>query len=90
MGEKRRSRLLQTSLLVTRVISRIRSAIGLQLPVRSVFESPSIRQLSKIIAREIGERVTATRSEALLTRLSVYSPEHVSGSGGTAPIQLNL
>jgi hypothetical protein len=77
------------SLLVTRVISRIRSAIGLQLSVRSVFESPTIRQLSKIIAHEIGERVTATQSEALLTRLSVYSPEHVQASGGAAPIQLN-
>jgi hypothetical protein len=62
-------------LLATRVISRIRIAIGLQLPVRSIFEAPTIRQLAKIIAEQIGDRVIAADAGALLTRLSSYSPE---------------
>jgi len=62
-------------LLATRVISRIRTAIGLQLPVRTIFEAPTILQLAKIISEQIGDRVTAADAGALLTRLSSYSPE---------------
>ncbi|MGA7219361.1 MAG: amino acid adenylation domain-containing protein [Candidatus Sulfotelmatobacter sp.] len=63
------------SLLATRVTARIRSAIGLELPVRSVFEAPTVRQLARRIAEDVAERVTSCQSDALLTKLSDYMPE---------------
>jgi amino acid adenylation domain-containing protein len=39
------------SLLATQIISRIREAFGLELPLDSIFKSPTIRELSQIVAR---------------------------------------
>jgi amino acid adenylation domain-containing protein len=61
------------SLLATSVTSRIRSAIGLQLPVRSLFEAPTIRQLARLIAQHLADRVNGAQGEELLNRLSHYS-----------------
>ncbi|MFJ5673676.1 amino acid adenylation domain-containing protein [Streptomyces sp. NPDC093097] len=50
------------SLLVTRLISRVRSALGAELPVRAVFERPTVAGL----AEEIG---TARRAVPALRRM---------------------
>ncbi|SHF43843.1 amino acid adenylation domain-containing protein, partial [Seinonella peptonophila] len=41
------------SLLATRLISRINQAFGLQLPLRSIFEAPTIRELAGQIEQEL-------------------------------------
>ncbi len=50
------------SLLVTRVLSRIREAFGVDLPVKALFESPTVRALARV--------VTATRQAASARRAS--------------------
>ncbi|MEH2268243.1 MAG: amino acid adenylation domain-containing protein [Nostoc sp.] len=41
------------SLLATQVISRLPEALGISLPLRSLFESPTVAQLSEVILREL-------------------------------------
>jgi amino acid adenylation domain-containing protein len=42
------------SLLATQVISRVRSVCGVELPVRAVFESPSLAELASRIEQALG------------------------------------
>ena len=52
------------SLLATRVLARIDSYFGVRLPLRAIFEAPTIRQLSGMIASE--QLVAASSDDALL------------------------
>src|SRR6185437_7212292 len=44
------------SLLATRVVSRIREQLELELPVRALFESPTIAELASTITQAAGDR----------------------------------
>ena len=48
------------SLLATRVLARIDSAFGVRLPLRAIFEAPTIRKLAALIASQPGELAVDT------------------------------
>jgi len=43
------------SLLVTHVIMRVRDVLNVEMPIRSLFESPTVAEFSELIAKQISE-----------------------------------
>jgi acyl carrier protein len=55
------------SLLATQAISRIREAFHVQLPLRSIFETPTVAGLGEKIVENIAEQLGTTDFEDLVT-----------------------
>src|SRR5690606_18615285 len=57
------------SLLATRLVNLIEQRLGIELPLRSIFESPSIRELVEILGQHAGIRtlplLPVARTQAL-------------------------
>ena len=63
------------SLLATQVISRIREAFAIEVPIRCLFESPSVAQLAQnLIDREVKPGITHKRAQ-ILKKLQNMPPE---------------
>jgi len=71
------------SLLATRISSRVRESLHMELPVRRIFEEPTIGGLARIMLEDENERGRIERNAKLLVQLS-KAPEDetpVSGAG---------
>ncbi|PYS97536.1 MAG: non-ribosomal peptide synthetase, partial [Acidobacteria bacterium] len=65
------------SLLATQVASRVRGALQVELPLRRLFESPTVEGLAATILEDEGERERVERTAELLLKLSDLSDEEV-------------
>lgn len=84
------------SLMATQVASRIREAFRADLPVRSIFEEPTIRGLARSILENQGDRRRIERTAELLLELQVSADkqetasidlaERTNGAAGTQEI----
>jgi amino acid adenylation domain-containing protein len=65
------------SLLATQVASRVREAFQMELPLRKIFEEPTVAGLAEVLLEDEGERDRVERTAELLLRLSELSDEQV-------------
>jgi acyl carrier protein len=62
------------SLLATQVISRLREAFGLELPLRILFETPTVEELALAIAQARAEQAAPDELARLLEEIEKESP----------------
>jgi acyl carrier protein len=63
------------SLLATQVASRVRVAFQVELPLRRLFEAPTVERLAEAILNDRGERERVEHTAELLLKLSALSDE---------------
>lgn len=51
------------SLIAMRVVSRIRALLGVEVPVRALFEAPSVERLASVLGERVGSRPPLVRRE---------------------------
>jgi len=64
------------SLLATQVVARVRRAFGVDLPLRALFEAPTIRELARVVsAAHVADEA---RLDALLARIDQLTEEEAA------------
>jgi len=63
------------SLLATQLTARVRSVFQIDLPLRAIFEAPTVRQLASVLQAREPQPGQTMRIAALLKRIEALSPE---------------
>ena len=65
------------SLLATQIISKLRQAFQVELPIRSLFEAPTVEGMVNVIAQSWGDREVVEEIARTLQEVEKLSPEEV-------------
>ena len=63
------------SLAATRVVSRVLKAFEMDLPIQSLFQSPTVEEMAKVIARHQAEKLSQEDLAGVLAELDALSDE---------------
>ena len=74
------------SLSATQIVSRVREAFRMELPVRKIFEEPTVEGLAQALLEDYGERIEHTAE--LLLQVSSFSDEETARLTASWPIRL--
>ncbi len=66
------------SLLATQVMSRLRKVFEVEIPLRTLFESPTVEELAFALLQREGERKTVEHRAALLLKVADLSEDEVN------------
>ncbi|MEK6284061.1 MAG: non-ribosomal peptide synthetase, partial [Acidobacteriota bacterium] len=67
------------SLLATQVVSRIQNALQVELPVRRIFEYPTVAELSEWMLQESGKRSDMEARASILLKIARLTDEEAEG-----------
>jgi acyl carrier protein len=62
------------SLLATRIVTRLRDTFHIKLPLRSLFESPTVAQMSALVVEKLADELDGE----MLARLGILSPDEAA------------
>ena len=66
------------SLLATQVMSRLRKVFEIEIPLRTLFESPTVEKLAVALLQREGEREKLEQRAALLLKVAELSEDEVN------------
>jgi surfactin family lipopeptide synthetase C len=66
------------SLLATQLISRLREVFAIEFPLRSIFDNPTIAELSELLLIKQLEQVESDTLEQILTEVNSLSDDKIS------------
>jgi len=65
------------SLLATQVVSHVRQNLGVELPLQTLFQAPTVGDLATAMLEESAERLRIEKTAELLSRVVQLSEEEV-------------
>ena len=70
------------SLLATRVVSRAISTFRIDVPLRTIFEAPTVAEMALVIAQHQAKNAEPDRIERLMSELEALSDQQVKQARG--------